>query len=107
MNIQDTLATSELDVRTLRETLDRSVSDKECLQRQSATQLLELDRLRQEKESLEMQNRVCEREIIDLKEKLSSSTRNLGSAGTNIAQLESAICQLRGNSSPFVYFRKI
>ncbi|KAK5643627.1 hypothetical protein RI129_007472 [Pyrocoelia pectoralis] len=94
-NIQDTLATSELDVRTLRDSLDRAVTDKECLQRQSASQLLEIDRLRQEKESLEMQYRVSEREGIDLREKLSSTTRNLGSASSNVAQLEATVCQLR------------
>ncbi|KAB0799166.1 hypothetical protein PPYR_07046 [Photinus pyralis] len=94
-NIQDSLATSELDVRSLRDALDRAVTDKECLQRQTASQLLEIDRLRQEKESLEMQFRVSEREGIDLREKLSSTTRNLGSASSNVAQLEATVCQLR------------
>lgn len=110
LNIQDNLATCELDVRTLRETLDRAIADKECLQRQSAGQLLELDRLRQEKDALEMQNRVADREIIDLREKLSSATRNLGSASGNVAQLEATVCQMRGDFlvSPvisFYYFR--
>lgn len=73
------------------------MSDKECLQRQSAAQLLELDRLRQDKENLEMHNRVMERELNELREKLSCSTRSLGSASGNIAQQESTICQLRGN----------
>ncbi|KAK4886864.1 hypothetical protein RN001_003135 [Aquatica leii] len=82
-NIQDTLATSELDVRTLRDSLDRSA------------QILEIDRLRQEKESIEMQCRVAERENIDFRDKLSSTTRNLGSASSNIAQLEATVCQLR------------
>lgn len=72
------------------------MADKECLQRQSATQILEIDRLRQEKESLEMQHRVTERELSELKEKLALSSRSLGSATGNIAQQEAMICQLRG-----------
>lgn len=52
--------------------------------------------MRQEKESLEMQQRVTDRELSDLKEKLAMSNRNLGSASGNIAQAESLICQLRG-----------
>lgn len=72
------------------------MTDKECLQRQSAAQILEIDRLRQEKESLEMQYRVTERELNELKEKLALSSRSLGSATGNIAQQEAMICQLRG-----------
>lgn len=72
------------------------MSDKECLQRQSASQIMELDRLRQEKETLEMQQRVTERELSEIKEKLASCNRSLGSASGNIAQQESTICQLRG-----------
>ncbi|ENN80621.1 hypothetical protein YQE_02963, partial [Dendroctonus ponderosae] len=60
-----------------------------------ANEILEIDRLRQEKEALEMQHRVTERELNEIKEKLSISTRNLGSASGNIAQQESLICQLR------------
>lgn len=106
-NITDNLATVEIDLRTCREALDRSISDKECLQRQSASQLLELDRLRQEKESLEMQHRVLDREGTDLREKLSSTTRNLGCASGSIAQLEAAVCQLRGtNKNKLLYDSK-
>lgn len=46
-----------------------------------------------------MQHRVTERELHELKEKLSISNRSLGSASGNIAQQESIICQLRGNDS--------
>ena len=84
-------------MRNCRENLDRTIADKECLQRQSAAQVLEIDRLRQEKESLEMQQRVLERDLTELKEKLAFSNRSLGSASGNIAQQESQICQLRGN----------
>ncbi|XP_068907810.1 coiled-coil domain-containing protein 170 isoform X2 [Tenebrio molitor] len=94
-NIHDNLATTELDLRTCRENLDRTIADKECVQRQSAAQVLEIDRLRQEKESLEMQHRVMERDLNELKEKLSFSNRSLGSASGNIAQQEGTICQLR------------
>ncbi|XP_048517706.1 coiled-coil domain-containing protein 170 isoform X3 [Dendroctonus ponderosae] len=94
-NINDTLGSVEVDLRTCRENFERAVADKECIQRQSAVQILEIDRLRQEKEALEMQHRVTERELNEIKEKLSISTRNLGSASGNIAQQESLICQLR------------
>ncbi|CAH1160270.1 unnamed protein product [Phaedon cochleariae] len=94
-NIHDTLGTVEIDLRTCRENLERALADKECLQRQSAAQILEIDRLRQEKENVEMQNRVTERELNELKDKLALSNRSLGSASGNIAQQESMICQLR------------
>lgn len=94
-NVNDTLATVELELRSCRDNLERALADKECLQRQSASQLLELDRLRQEKEALEMHHRVAERELLELKDKLGSSNRSLGVASGNIAQQESTICQLR------------
>lgn len=95
-NTADTLATMEMELRSCRENLERTLQDKECLQRQSASQLLDLDRLRQEKEAVEMHHRVVEREAAELREKLASSNRSLGSASGNIAQQESTICQLRG-----------
>lgn len=95
-NVADSLVEVEHELRSCRETLDRALADKECLQRQSASQILELDRLRQDKEALEMQQRVSEREIGELRDKLACSNRSLGSASGNIAQQESQICQLRG-----------
>ncbi|XP_076273754.1 coiled-coil domain-containing protein 170 isoform X2 [Rhynchophorus ferrugineus] len=94
-NIGDTLGSTEIELRTCRENLDRILGDKDILQRQSANQMLEIDRLRQEKEAIEMQHRVTERELVELKEKLAASNRSLGSASGNIAQQESLICQLR------------
>jgi predicted nucleic acid-binding Zn-ribbon protein len=72
------------------------VADRDSLQRQAASHLLELDRLRQEKESLEMQQRVAERDLMDLRDKLSLANRSLTSATDNIASQETSICQLRG-----------
>lgn len=95
--MSENLSGIELELRNCKENLDNSVSDKECLQRQSASQLLDLDRLRQDKENLEMHNRVMERELNELREKLTCSTRSLGNASGNIAQQEATICQLRGN----------
>ncbi|XP_045480257.1 coiled-coil domain-containing protein 170 [Harmonia axyridis] len=94
-NINDTLATVELELRTCRENLERAISDKECLQRQAASQALEIDRLKQEKESLEMLHRSNERELVELREKLSYSNKSLGSASGNLAQQEATVCQLR------------
>jgi predicted nucleic acid-binding Zn-ribbon protein len=81
--------------------LERAVADRDLLQRQAASHLLELDRLRQEKESLEMQQRVAERDLMDLRDKLSASNRSLGSATENIASQETSICQLRGMTELF------
>jgi predicted nucleic acid-binding Zn-ribbon protein len=72
------------------------VADRDSLQRQAASHLLELDRLRQEKESLEMQQRVAERDLMDLRDKLSIANRSLTTATDNIASQETSICQLRG-----------
>lgn len=96
VNVSDNLAAVDLELRSCRESLERTIQDKECLQRQSANQLMEIDRLRQEKEAIEMHHRVAERELNDLKEKLSASNRSLGNASGSIAQQESQICQLRG-----------
>lgn len=79
------------------------MADKECLQRQSAAQGVEIDRLRQEKDSLESQQRLTERELLEIKEKLAISNRSLGSATANIAQQESIICQMRGNRN-YLFF---
>lgn len=95
MSIQDNLASVELELRSCRENLERSLADKECLQRQSASQLCELDRLRKDKEDLEMHQRVSERELCELRDKLANCNRSLGSASGNIAQQESIICQLK------------
>ncbi|KAI4463609.1 tsec-2-related [Holotrichia oblita] len=95
LTCNDTLATLEIELRTCRENLERTIADKECLQRQSASQLLDLDRLKQEKDAIELHQRVTERELLEVKDKLVASTRSLGSAGTNIAQQESTICQLK------------
>jgi chromosome segregation ATPase len=86
----------EAELRTCREALERAVADRDSLQRQTASHLLELDRLRQEKESLEIQQRVAERDLLDLRDKVAISSRSLVSATDNIASQETSICQLRG-----------
>ncbi|KAJ8985384.1 hypothetical protein NQ317_007541 [Molorchus minor] len=94
-SVNDTLGVMEIDLKTCKDNLERCMTDRECLQRQSAAQILEIDRLRQEKESLEMQNRVVDREVTELREKLGMCNRNLGSASEHVAQHEAMICQLR------------
>lgn len=91
----------EVELKSCRENLERVAIEKECLQRQSATQLLENDRLRQEKESLEMHHRVKEREVVELREKLVISNKSVTHASNNIAQQESTICQMTGNKMYF------
>lgn len=95
-NINDNLATTDMELHNCREKFERSCSEKDMLQRQLAVQTLETDRLRQEKESLDLQYRVIERELNELKEKLTFSNRSLGSASGNIVQQENTIGQLKG-----------
>ncbi|XP_021937804.1 coiled-coil domain-containing protein 170 isoform X2 [Zootermopsis nevadensis] len=93
--VSDTLSAIQTELRTCREALERAVADRDSLQRQAASHLLELDRLRQEKDTLEMQQRVAERDVMDLRDKLSVSNRSLGLATDNIASQEASICQLK------------
>lgn len=46
-NVETQLATVEADFRNCRDALDRTIGDKEQLQRQVSSQLIDLDRLRQ------------------------------------------------------------
>ena len=101
--VSDTLSAVETELRTCREALERAVADRDSLQRQAASHLLELDRLRQEKEILEMQQRVLERDLMELRDKLSISNRSLGSATDSIAIQEASICQMRGEHDTKTY----
>lgn len=56
--------------------------------------------LRQDKECLEMQYRVAEKDMNDLRDKLVSANRSLTSATGNISNQEALICQLRGKPPP-------
>ncbi|XP_076239449.1 coiled-coil domain-containing protein 170 [Calliopsis andreniformis] len=94
-NVEAQLASVEADFRNCRDALDRTVADKEQLQRQVSSQLIDLDRLRQDKECLEMQYRVAERELNDLRDKLVNANRSITNANGNISNQEALICQLR------------
>ncbi|XP_076628794.1 coiled-coil domain-containing protein 170 [Colletes latitarsis] len=94
-NLEAQLTAVEADFRSCRDALDRSVVEKEQLQRQVSTQSIDLDRLKQDKECLEMQYRVAERETNDLRDKLLNANRNISSASGNISSQETLICQLR------------
>ncbi|KAL2740257.1 coiled-coil domain-containing protein 170 isoform X3 [Vespula squamosa] len=93
--IETQLSGIENDFRSCRDSLDRITTEKEQLQRQVSTQLVDLERLRQEKECLEMQHRVAEREMNDLRDKLLNANRSITSATGNISNQEALICQLR------------
>ncbi|XP_043670356.1 coiled-coil domain-containing protein 170 isoform X2 [Vespula pensylvanica] len=93
--IETQLSGIENDFRSCRDSLDRITTEKEQLQRQVSTQLVDLERLRQEKECLEMQHRVAEREMNDLRDKLVNANRSITSATGNISNQEALICQLR------------
>ncbi|XP_015172128.1 PREDICTED: coiled-coil domain-containing protein 170 [Polistes dominula] len=93
--IETQLSGIENDFRNCKDALNRLTTEKEQLQRQMSTQLVDLERLRQDKECLEMQHRVAEREINDLRDKLVNANRNITSATGNISNQEAMICQLR------------
>ncbi|XP_076174342.1 uncharacterized protein LOC143150162 isoform X4 [Ptiloglossa arizonensis] len=95
-NVEAQLAQVEVDFRSCRDALDRSVAERELLQRQMSAQSIDLDRLRQDKECLEMQYRVTERESNDLRDKLVNANRSITNATGNISNQEALICQLRG-----------
>ncbi|KYM77317.1 Coiled-coil domain-containing protein C6orf97 [Atta colombica] len=94
-NVETQLTGVEVDFRTCRDALDRSITEKEQLQRQVSVQLVDIDRLRQEKECLEMQYRIAEKDMNDLRDKLVNANRSLTSATGNISNQEALICQLR------------
>ncbi|XP_022165314.1 coiled-coil domain-containing protein 170 isoform X3 [Myzus persicae] len=87
----------EIELRNCREQLERALADKENLQRQAAGHILEIDKLKQEKEHLEMQQRVMERDLSELRDKLMATNRSLGIASNNIASQEATISTLRND----------
>ncbi|XP_075228127.1 uncharacterized protein LOC142328305 [Lycorma delicatula] len=95
--MSDTLATVKVGLRSCRDALERALADRDKLQRQAADHILEIDRLRQEKETLEIQQRAAERELQELRDKLTALNRSLGSATGNIAVQEDTISTLRDN----------
>ena len=50
----------------------------------------------QDKESVELAHRCTERELAEVREKLSATSRSLGACNSNCAQQESTVCSLRG-----------
>lgn len=96
MNTTENLSSTEQDLRSCRDALERSNTDREILQRQAAAQMLDIERLKQEKESLAVHNRVIERELHDAREKLSHCSKNLNVVTDNVTQNESIIIQLKG-----------
>ncbi|KOB74329.1 Coiled-coil domain-containing protein C6orf97, partial [Operophtera brumata] len=95
MNTTENLSSTEQDLRSCRDALERASADKDMLQRQLSSQLLDIERLKQEKESLLVQNRVLERELHEAREKLSHCSKNLNVVTDNVNQNESLIIQLK------------
>ncbi|XP_075974856.1 coiled-coil domain-containing protein 170-like isoform X2 [Anticarsia gemmatalis] len=94
-NTTENLTSVEQELRSCRDALDRSNADKDMLQRQLSSQLLDLDRFKQERESLTVQNRVLERELHEAREKLAHCAKNLNVVTDNVNQNESIIIQLK------------
>ncbi|XP_025200879.1 coiled-coil domain-containing protein 170 isoform X3 [Melanaphis sacchari] len=97
ISASENLTSIEVELRNCREQLERALADKENLQRQAAGHILEIDKLKQEKEHLEMQQRVMERELSELRDKLMATNRSLGIASNNIASQEATIFTLRND----------
>lgn len=97
ISASENLTSIEVELRNCREQLERALADKENLQRQAAGHILEIDKLKQEKEHLEMQQRVMERELSELRDKLMATNRSLGVASSNIASQEATIFTLRND----------
>lgn len=96
MNTTENLLTIEQDLRSCRDSLERANTDKDILQRQLSSHLLDVERLKQEKESLTVSNRVLERELHEARDKLSHCSKNLNVVTDNVTQNESMIIQLKG-----------
>ncbi|XP_054261076.1 coiled-coil domain-containing protein 170-like isoform X1 [Macrosteles quadrilineatus] len=94
-NLADTLSSVEVELRSCRDALERALADRDELQRQEACHTAEIDRLRQEKENLEVQKHCLERDLQELKERYNSVSRQLGTATGDIAAKEVQICNLR------------
>ncbi|CAH1711460.1 unnamed protein product [Aphis gossypii] len=97
ISASENLTSIEVELRNCREQLERALADKENLQRQAAGHILEIDKLKQEKEHLEMQQRVMERDLSELRDKLMATNRSLGVASSNIASQEATIFTLRND----------
>ncbi|PZC82750.1 hypothetical protein B5X24_HaOG209848 [Helicoverpa armigera] len=95
LNTTENLSTVEQDLRSCRDALERANNDKDIMQRQISGQLLDIERLKQEKESLCVQNRIIERELHEAREKLSHCSKNLNVVTDNVNQNESIIIQLK------------
>ncbi|XP_050521458.1 coiled-coil domain-containing protein 170 isoform X2 [Daktulosphaira vitifoliae] len=95
INASESLSSVEMELRKCRDDLERAMMDKENLQRQAAGYILEIEKLKQEKEHLEMQQRVMERELSELKDKLMATNRSLGITSSSLASQEATISSLR------------
>ncbi|XP_049789264.1 coiled-coil domain-containing protein 170 [Schistocerca nitens] len=91
----ENLASASTELRSCRDALERTMVDRDSLQRQAASQLLEIDRLRQEKDNLELQQRALEREVADLRDKFSATSRSLGSVTNSLTTQEGLVIQLK------------
>ncbi|XP_039285474.1 coiled-coil domain-containing protein 170 [Nilaparvata lugens] len=94
-NMVDTLSKVEVELRSCRDALERALTERETFQRQAASHMMEIDRLRQEKETLEIQQRAAERELQELRDKLASVNRSLGTATGTLTAQEATISTLR------------
>ncbi|BES94406.1 coiled-coil domain containing 170 [Nesidiocoris tenuis] len=76
-NLESCLGRVEEELRSCRSALSRATADRDSLQSQAANHLVEIDRLKQEREKLIVQQHIYERDLAELREKFSIAQRNL------------------------------
>ncbi|KAK9507669.1 hypothetical protein O3M35_007475 [Rhynocoris fuscipes] len=94
-NLETNLSRVEEELHACRAALSRATADRDTLQSQAASHLLEIDRLKQEKEKLLLQQHMYERDLADLREKLTNATRSLNAATGDMQVQDSTIRTLR------------
>ncbi|XP_014283811.1 coiled-coil domain-containing protein 170 isoform X2 [Halyomorpha halys] len=86
---------TEEELLECRAALGRATAERDSLHTQAATHLAEIDRIRQEKEKLELQCRLYERELSELRDKLTGLSRSLHVTTGDMQIQESTIRALR------------
>ncbi|XP_073990319.1 coiled-coil domain-containing protein 170 isoform X2 [Rhodnius prolixus] len=94
-NLESNLTRVEEELRSCRAALSRATADRDTLQSQAASHLLEIDRLKQEREKLTVQQHMFERDLTDLREKLANATRSINAATGDMQVQDVTIRTLR------------
>ncbi|XP_014254517.1 coiled-coil domain-containing protein 170 isoform X3 [Cimex lectularius] len=94
-SLENCLTRVEEELRTCRNALSRATADRDTLQNQAATHLAEIDRLKQEREKLQIQQHMYERDLAELREKLNNAQRTISVTTGDIQVQDATIRGLR------------